>query len=539
MKDEGFRLIGLPPPINGPFASFRKNTGICVPREYRSQPSGAAVSPRASGSSSQRKQFAVIIRGSTLRVALEHHKENFGKISMSANTVICCRVNPRQKAQLVGIVRNAHHTALSVGDGGNDVSMIQEAQVGVGIRGKEGLQAARASDYQISYFRDLLRLILIHGRYSYYRTSYVAQYSFYKSFVFCFMQIGYAFASGFSGVSLFNSLSVAAYNAVLFVPIVFFFLDKDINERTALSKPEAYSVCRRGELMNYGTMISWFNRAVFQATMLLIIGLLFPAPGSDLFQYEVLGLVIFVGYLWVQDFTMLFELRRITVHNVVSIFGLHLIAIGVGLGWNYFQSPMFWDFLDYYTMTKALGNGVTWLVHLLMTIVCIVPVEAWKSWKFRFKTSFYSELIMYDARMGNQSVDWSKRRTTQVRNSSFKMVKSANKPLSVTMGNQDNGPKFTTAPQTDGTTDPGKGANQQGLTSKTRHFSVVNKQFAGIAARQRNRKGSNFQHRKKGRLSNAQMRAGSTGERKSTDSEPKEIAYYPNPLQITQNDPAG
>jgi len=96
-------------------------------------------------------------------------------------------VTPAQKAQLVRLVRDAGHVALAIGDGGNDVSMIQEAQVGVGIRGKEGLQASRAADYQVAFFRALERLLLVHGHYSYYRTSVIAQYSFYKSFVFCFI----------------------------------------------------------------------------------------------------------------------------------------------------------------------------------------------------------------------------------------------------------------------------------------------------------------------------------------------------------------
>jgi phospholipid-translocating ATPase len=81
------------------------------------------------------------------------------------------------------------------------VAMIQEAAVGIGIRGKEGLQASRASDYQVPYFRALQRLLLIHGRYSYYRTCIVAQYSFSKSFLFCIMQIGFGFFSGYAGTA--------------------------------------------------------------------------------------------------------------------------------------------------------------------------------------------------------------------------------------------------------------------------------------------------------------------------------------------------
>ena len=185
-------------------------------------PSSAAASAQSAGTPQQ--GFTAIIRGTTLEPALEHHREDLSRLLLAASSVVCCRVTPKQKAELVKIVKDAGFMTLSIGDGGNDVSMIQEAHVGVGIRGKEGLQASRASDYTVVPFKSLRRLLLVHGRYSYYRTSLVAQYSFYKSFYFCLLQIGDGFVSGFAGVSLFNSLCVAAYNALLFVPVVFFFV---------------------------------------------------------------------------------------------------------------------------------------------------------------------------------------------------------------------------------------------------------------------------------------------------------------------------
>jgi magnesium-transporting ATPase (P-type) len=136
-------------------------------------------------------EVTVIIRGPTLALVLEYHQGKFASLCMDAHTVICCRVTPRQKAQCVSIVRDAGHMTLAIGDGGNDVAMIQAAHVGVGIRGKEGLQAARAADYVLPVFRGLGPLMLVHGQYSYLRSALVMQYSFYKSFVFCSMQILY------------------------------------------------------------------------------------------------------------------------------------------------------------------------------------------------------------------------------------------------------------------------------------------------------------------------------------------------------------
>jgi len=103
---------------------------------------------------------------------------------------------------------------LCIGDGGNDCSMIQAADAGVGIVGKEGLQAARAADYSISRFRMLPRLLLVHGRYSYLRTSFIAQYCFYKSLQICLVQLFFAFVSEFSGASYFDSYSLVTYNLI-------------------------------------------------------------------------------------------------------------------------------------------------------------------------------------------------------------------------------------------------------------------------------------------------------------------------------------
>ncbi|XP_063946684.1 phospholipid-transporting ATPase 2 isoform X4 [Daucus carota subsp. sativus] len=138
---------------------------------------------------SEPKDVAFVIDGWALEIALKHHRKAFTELSILSRTAICCRVTPSQKAQLVGILKSCDYRTLAIGDGGNDVRMIQQADIGVGISGREGLQAARAADYSIGKFRFLKRLILVHGRYSYNRTAFLSQYSFYKSLLICFIQI--------------------------------------------------------------------------------------------------------------------------------------------------------------------------------------------------------------------------------------------------------------------------------------------------------------------------------------------------------------
>lgn len=122
-----------------------------------------------------------------------------GHESFAGKAVICCRVTPLQKAMVVELIKkNRSAVTLAIGDGANDVSMIKTAHIGVGISGQEGLQAVLASDYSIGQFRFLERLLLVHGRWSYYRMSKFLRYFFYKNFAFTLCHIWFAFFCGFS-----------------------------------------------------------------------------------------------------------------------------------------------------------------------------------------------------------------------------------------------------------------------------------------------------------------------------------------------------
>lgn len=127
-------------------------------------------------------KHAVVIDGDTLKLMLsEELKQKFLLLCKQCKSVLCCRVSPAQKAAVVNMVKNGLNImALAIGDGANDVSMIQEADVGVGIAGEEGRQAAMSSDYAIGQFRFLRRLILIHGRWCYRRMGECTANFFYK-----------------------------------------------------------------------------------------------------------------------------------------------------------------------------------------------------------------------------------------------------------------------------------------------------------------------------------------------------------------------
>jgi magnesium-transporting ATPase (P-type) len=101
------------------------------------------------------KPVALVVTGASLTFMLEPALiMDFLAVSCECASVICCRVSPLQKRLVTKMVKdNKKVITLSIGDGANDVPMIQAAHIGVGIRGLEGQQAAAASDYAIAQFR--------------------------------------------------------------------------------------------------------------------------------------------------------------------------------------------------------------------------------------------------------------------------------------------------------------------------------------------------------------------------------------------------
>ena len=139
------------------------------------------------------RKYALVIDGVTLKYALEDATRNkVLSIGMQCASVICCRVSPKQKAEVVRMVKKGLKVmTLAIGDGANDVSMIQEANVGIGISGVEGRQAVMASDYAIAQFRYLRKLLLVHGRWSYLRTAEMIMGFFFKNIVWTFVLFWY------------------------------------------------------------------------------------------------------------------------------------------------------------------------------------------------------------------------------------------------------------------------------------------------------------------------------------------------------------
>lgn len=327
------------------------------------------------------KDVAFVIDGWALEIALHHYHDSFTELAMLAKTAVCCRVTPSQKAQLVELLKNCDYRTLAIGDGGNDVKMIQEAHVGVGISGQEGLQAARASDFSFGKFRFLKRLILVHGRYSYNRTAFLAQYSIYKSLLLCFIQIFFSFISGVSGTSLFNSFSLMAYNVLYTsIPVMANALDKDLSERMVLQHPQILYYCQAGRLINLRTLAGWFGRSLFHAAVVFLVTThVFKNGQSDL---EELSMVAFSGCICLQAFVVALETNSFTVLQHIAIWGSLLAFFAI----NLVVSLVSWSGV-YTIMFRLCREPVYWLSMLLIVIAGMGPVLALKYFRFMYRPS--------------------------------------------------------------------------------------------------------------------------------------------------------
>ncbi|TXT15875.1 hypothetical protein VHUM_00378 [Vanrija humicola] len=188
--------------------------------------------------------FAIVIDGNTLRYTLQPDiKGLFLELGTQCSAVVCCRVSPAQKAQMVKLVKEGCNAmTLSIGDGANDVAMIQEANVGVGLFGLEGSQAAMSADYAFGQFRFLTRLLLVHGRWSYIRIADMHANFFYKNVIWTVAMFWFLIFSSFEATYLFQYTFVLLYNLVftsLAVGILGAF-DQDTNAAASMAFPQLY-----------------------------------------------------------------------------------------------------------------------------------------------------------------------------------------------------------------------------------------------------------------------------------------------------------
>uniref|UniRef100_A0A674CCK2 Phospholipid-transporting ATPase n=1 Tax=Salmo trutta TaxID=8032 RepID=A0A674CCK2_SALTR len=228
--------------------------------------------------------FTLVVDGRTLEFALQEDlKGDFLELSRCCRAVICCRSTPLQKSQVVRLVQDQLQVmTLAIGDGANDVSMIQVADVGIGISGQEGMQAVMSSDFAISRFKHLRKLLLVHGHWCYTRLANMILYFFYKNVMYVNLLFWYQFFCGFSGSVMTNSWVLIFFN-LLFTsapPLLYGILDKDVSAETLIKLPELYKSGQNSKAYLASTFWLTMLDAIYQSLVCFFVPY-FAYAGSD------------------------------------------------------------------------------------------------------------------------------------------------------------------------------------------------------------------------------------------------------------------
>ncbi|KAL1925326.1 uncharacterized protein VTP21DRAFT_209 [Calcarisporiella thermophila] len=323
-------------------------------------------------------KHALVIDGESLKYALEKGvREKLLELGKRCASVICCRVSPLQKAKVVRLVKHGLNAmTLSIGDGANDVSMIQEANVGVGISGEEGRQAVMASDYAIAQFRYLGKLLLVHGRWSYARTSSMILMFFYKNVIWTFTLFWYQFYCSFSGQMFIDYTLVLLYNLIFTsLPCIFLgVFDQDLNARISKATPQLYT--RGIYQLNFTSLQFWTYMldALYQSVVvyfvpyILLIGGNLTPSGNDangMFDFGTVvgGCVVTVANAFV--FTCL--------HSFTGM----MVAVVVGSILSFFAWVGIFGWLDGSFMHRqdaiVFAQAGFWLVLVLTVVASLLP----------------------------------------------------------------------------------------------------------------------------------------------------------------------
>ncbi|CAO3642128.1 unnamed protein product [Mucor fragilis] len=333
--------------------------------------------------------FALIIEGKALTYALEKDLERtFYDLATRCKAVVCCRVSPLQKALVVKVVKKfSKSILLAIGDGANDVSMIQAAHVGIGISGVEGLQAARSADFAISQFRFLKKLLLVHGAWAYQRLSKMIFFYFYKNVAMYLTQFWYAIFNGFSGQTLYESWTMSCFNVffTFLPPMAIGIFDQFASARLLDKYPQMYILGQKNEFFNQKRFWGWIVNAVYHSALLYFIGMAAFVDDSVFTtgfsggQWWV-GTTIFSAtlatILWkaalITDIWTKYTFIAIPGSMVIWFIFLPLVAyVGPLLPWEIFQ--------EYYGIVPLLfGNVNFWLFFIVVPLACVLRDYIWK-----------------------------------------------------------------------------------------------------------------------------------------------------------------
>jgi phospholipid-transporting ATPase len=368
------------------------------------------------------KQFGILVDDKALRTLNDSPaiQKIFLDIAKEASSVICCRVSPIQKSQVVKMMKNydKNGVTLAIGDGGNDVSMIMEAHIGIGIYGEEGMRAVQSGDYAIGEFKILRRLLLFHGRTFYIRNTQCILYFFYKNFVFTLVQFIYGFYTNFSGQTIIDDWYISFYNLIFTsLPLgARALLDFDIKPDDGLivekMLPYLYYEIKKHPIFNQLNFFMYLFKGIVHCilnyffTLYITLDTPIDKDGSmDCLWYTSVDL--YTNILFIVSINLIIDTANITWINVViqlgSTFGFYIIFLCA----VHFMPT----FNSYASIYNSVNSPILWLNLIFVFSACFLFDYSMKSLDFIFRPNYANELQIVYNRFGpiNSTKNLSKR----------------------------------------------------------------------------------------------------------------------------------
>ena len=351
------------------------------------------------------QKFGILIDEKALLTINEDNEiqKIFLPIAKEAASVICCRVSPLQKSQVVKIMKNydKNGITLAIGDGGNDVSMIMEAHIGVGIYGEEGMRAVQSSDYALGEFHFLSQLLFFHGRTNYIRNAECIEYFFYKNFVFTLVLFLYGFYCNFTGQTIIDDWFITTYNLIFtaFPLAGRALLDHDLkpDDGDIINKmlPFIYKENRDKPLFTIKNFCLYMFKGIIHCLInFFIVIYVFKDECFDengnIPELWVISVILYTNILMIVSANLLIYTRYHTWINFLLIgfttFILYISFVILVHNVSYFNSVG--------TMYKAFNNIKIWLIFLLIVGFCILIDFTTLTFNFTFNKNISTILQM-------------------------------------------------------------------------------------------------------------------------------------------------
>uniref|UniRef100_A0A8C6LNS6 Phospholipid-transporting ATPase n=1 Tax=Nothobranchius furzeri TaxID=105023 RepID=A0A8C6LNS6_NOTFU len=321
------------------------------------------------------QNIALVIDGNTVSMALSPDlQDRFVDLAKRCRTVLCCRVTPLQKSEVVKLIREKLKVmTLAVGDGANDVNMIQAADVGIGISGQEGMQAVMASDFAISRFKHLRKLLLVHGHWCYTRLANMIIYFFYKNVAYVNLLFWYQFFCGFTGTAMIDYWLMIFFNLFFtsVPPIMFGIFDKDVSAEVLMGVPELYRMGQgKGE---YNFLSFWISilDAFYQSLVCFFIPYLaYQDSDVDMFTF---GTPMNTVALFTILLHLSIEIKSWTLVHWITMLGSVGLYFIVTLAYNATCITCNPPSNPYWILQSQMADPMFYLICTISTVAALLP----------------------------------------------------------------------------------------------------------------------------------------------------------------------